>query len=158
MDATIKTMDQTYSERLAAAMKAAKCSTSGLSDALGISYQAVKKVLDGKSASLTAENNAKAAKHLKASSDWLATGEGQMTIPSLTTPNIKFSLPAEDEADIVAALRVLDDHLKGLSPVLVDAGREVLRKWATGVASIDEVANALEAMALASETMQKKAD
>lgn len=86
---------------------------------------------------------------------WLATGEGEMR-PSSITPNIKFSLPPEDEADIVAALRTLDAHLNALSPMLLDAGREVLRKWATGTASVDEVANALEAMSLASQSMEKK--
>lgn len=67
-----------YGERLEAAMKARSVTTQQLADKLGISYQAVKKVLDGKSAAFTAPNNVYAARFLKISSDWLATGEGVM--------------------------------------------------------------------------------
>lgn len=67
-----------YTERLACAMKHAGASKPALAKAVGISYQAVKKVLDGGSRSLTAENNAKAARFLGVSSHWLATGEGEM--------------------------------------------------------------------------------
>lgn len=45
---------------------------------LDISYQAVKKVLDGKSAAFSAPNHAKAAIALNVSSDWLALGTGAM--------------------------------------------------------------------------------
>ena len=44
---------------------------------LGITYQAVKKVVDGKTGSFTAQNNARAATMLRVSSDWLASGRGQ---------------------------------------------------------------------------------
>lgn len=49
-----------------------------LSKALGISYVAVKKVLDGQTKAFTAENNSLAASFLGVSPDWLATGEGTM--------------------------------------------------------------------------------
>ena len=49
-----------------------------LSKALGISYVAVKKVLDGQTKAFTAENNSLAASFLGVSPDWLATGEGSM--------------------------------------------------------------------------------
>ncbi len=49
-----------------------------LSKALGISYVAVKKVLDGQTKAFTAENNSIAASFLGVSPDWLATGEGDM--------------------------------------------------------------------------------
>lgn len=49
-----------------------------LSKALGISYVAVKKVLDGQTKAFTAENNSLAASFLGVSPDWLATGEGDM--------------------------------------------------------------------------------
>ena len=47
-----------------------------LSDALDSTYQAVKKVVDGKSSAFNATNNAKAARHLNVSGDWLALGLG----------------------------------------------------------------------------------
>lgn len=82
-------MNTNYSERLALAMKQGVCSSSALASALGVSYQAIKKVLDGKSNALTAENNAKAARFLKVSSHWLATGEGQMQANEM--PNVRLS-------------------------------------------------------------------
>lgn len=75
--------------------------------------------------------------------------------PSHTTPNIKFSM-GDDQAPIVQALESLDAHLKALAPVFQDSGREVLRKWAVGAATVQEVADALEAMALASESLSGK--
>lgn len=69
-----------YKDRLAKAMAVAKVKTQALADALGISYQAVKKVLDGKSAAFDTVNNSKAAKFLGISSDWLAREEGAMVV------------------------------------------------------------------------------
>lgn len=71
-----------YSERLSAAMRSRGVSTQQLADRLMISYQAVKKVLDGKSAAFSAANNAKAARALAVSSEWLATGDGVMDVVS----------------------------------------------------------------------------
>ena len=68
-----------YSERLKAAMARAQIKTRALSDAIGMSYQGVKKVIDGKSNAFSAENNSRAAAALGVSPDWLATGQGQMT-------------------------------------------------------------------------------
>lgn len=45
---------------------------------LGVSYVAVKKVLDGLTRAFTAENNSRAAAFLGVNPDWLATGEGEM--------------------------------------------------------------------------------
>ena len=68
-----------YSERLKAAMARAQIKTRTLSDAIGMSYQGVKKVIDGKSNAFSAENNSRAAAVLGVNPDWLATGQGQMT-------------------------------------------------------------------------------
>ena len=75
-----------------------------------------------------------------------------------TKANIKFSMPSEDQTPIAQALQSLDSHLKALAPVLQDSGREVLRKWAIGAATVEEVANAFQAMALASTSMSGKKD
>jgi phage repressor protein C with HTH and peptisase S24 domain len=53
-----------------------------LARAMGISYQAVKKVLVGDSASFNAQNNANAAAALKVHSDWLSQGLGDMRLPA----------------------------------------------------------------------------
>lgn len=68
-----------YSERLGASMKQAGMSVARLASRLGISYQAVKKVVDGKSRAFSAENNARAAALLDVNPDWLATGKGEMS-------------------------------------------------------------------------------
>lgn len=67
-----------YSDRLEAAMQRAGVKTRQVAEALGVSYQAVARLLDGKSKAFTAENNSKAAAFLKVSPDWLASGKGEM--------------------------------------------------------------------------------
>lgn len=71
-------MIEEYKDRLAAAMAHAVVTTTQLSKELGISYQAVKAVIDGKSRGFGIENNSRAARILGVSGDWLATGEGRM--------------------------------------------------------------------------------
>jgi transcriptional regulator with XRE-family HTH domain len=65
-----------YSDRLVWAMAQADFDTTKLSKALGLSYQAVKKVEQGKSKSLSAYNNQIAADVLGVNARWLATGIG----------------------------------------------------------------------------------
>lgn len=67
-----------YGERLAAALRARNVTISQLATEMGVSYQAVKRVIDGLSKAFSAANNTKAASCLKISPDWLATGQGQM--------------------------------------------------------------------------------
>lgn len=66
-----------YKDRLTKAMGKA-VTVQQLAAELHLSYQAVKKVVDNKTGSFNAENNAKAAKFLGVRSDWLATGEEPM--------------------------------------------------------------------------------
>lgn len=75
-----------YRDRLTAAMKAANVSASKLAEGLNTSYQAVKKVIDGKSTAFNAANNALAARLLGVSSDWLALGEGDMKSGAVAAP------------------------------------------------------------------------
>lgn len=67
-----------YAERLNVALKARNTSISQLAAGMGVSYQAVKRVLDGLSKAFSAANNTKAAAFLRINPDWLATGEGEM--------------------------------------------------------------------------------
>lgn len=77
---TIATMVD-YCERLKLALRQSGYTTQMLADALGISYQAAKKALDGKTKAFTASNNQKAANLLGVSAEWLATGEsGQFVL------------------------------------------------------------------------------
>ncbi len=65
-----------YSERLTWALNNSGATITELAEYLGTSYQAAKKVVDGKSSAFNAANNAKAAQFLKVSGDWLALGVG----------------------------------------------------------------------------------
>jgi transcriptional regulator with XRE-family HTH domain len=65
-------------ERLAQALSARGKTIQQLADALGLTYQAIKKVIDGKTTALTAANTFAAAEALKISAEWLATGQGEM--------------------------------------------------------------------------------
>lgn len=52
------------------------CNTRKLADVLGVSYQSVKKVMEGSSHAFNVENHHKAADFLNVSARWLALGEG----------------------------------------------------------------------------------
>lgn len=67
-----------YWQRISAALKHARITQKELQEGLKISYQAMKKLEDGKTKSLSAENNARAARILDVNSYWLATGEETM--------------------------------------------------------------------------------
>lgn len=75
-----------YKDRLAKAMADAKVGVAELAKELGVSYQAVKKVLTGGTKSLSAKNNAKAARFLKVDADWLATGTPPPPKPAAPAP------------------------------------------------------------------------
>lgn len=79
-------VENTYGARLAQAMAAAQITAKALADRLGISYQAVRKAMDGRSKSLSAENNSRAAAVLGVSPDWLATGLGSREPSESTRP------------------------------------------------------------------------
>ena len=66
-----------YKERLMHAMALAGRRTKDLQLHLGVTYQAMKSLEDGKTKALSVENNARAARFLDVDAFWLATGEGQ---------------------------------------------------------------------------------
>lgn len=74
-----------YSARLKAAMDKRGVTVSALAGGMGVSYQAVKRVLDGLSKAFSAANNTKAAAFLSVRPDWLATGEGLMDTTAFDT-------------------------------------------------------------------------
>ena len=105
-------MIEDYKDRLGTAMKNAGVDLAMFAAALGISYQAVKKIVDGKSSAFTAHNNSKAAKFLSVNTDWLATGEGEM-----------FRTDAQQDKQITAPKTGYLSHeqiLKGLAMRIAD--------------------------------------
>jgi transcriptional regulator with XRE-family HTH domain len=65
-----------YDERFSGLLRERGITARAMADRLQVSYQAVKKIVDGKSKMMAADNNARAAAILDVDSDWLATGEG----------------------------------------------------------------------------------
>lgn len=114
----------TYKERIAAAMGGPEVSSQAvhaLAKALGVSYTAIKKVVDpeGKSKTLTAENNAKAAKYLRVNADWLATGKGEMR--GAVASNNGAAAPAPKEDELLLALTVVAKAIEPTSTIVRDA-------------------------------------
>lgn len=98
-----------YGERLADAMKAKKITTTELAREMGISYQAVKKVLNG--GAFGKDNNILAAKVLGVYSDWLATGKGRRVAPPVTgEPNAIYEIkPSFPGIPVVGTAKLGDD-------------------------------------------------
>lgn len=86
-----------YKDRLQQAMTLRSVEKQELANAIGISYQAVRKVLLGLSGAFTAANNAKAASFLRVSPDWLAAGIGAMELPSDAASEVVCAADATDQ-------------------------------------------------------------
>lgn len=65
-------------ERLHHAMKARGVSIARLAGDIGISYQGIRKIVRGETASMNSDTLSKVSQYLRIRSDWLATGEGDM--------------------------------------------------------------------------------
>lgn len=95
---TLGGMWDDYQARLQWAMAEAKETISTLHPKLGISYQAMKKVVTGGTKRLASHNHTEAARLLKVDPRWLATGEG--------TPHANAAWPLSHE--LLAELRKAD--------------------------------------------------
>lgn len=99
-------MNNTYGERLAAALRSSGKSRLALSDAVGVSVQAIGSVVNGYTKAMTAENNAKAAAFLGCDPNWLATGKGSMAAAMEPVATYGESAPSEDEFALVPQLDI----------------------------------------------------
>lgn len=77
-----------YKERLQAALGEAGVDEHTLAKGIGVTYQAIYKVIKGTSKSLSAANNDAAATFLGVSSTWLSTGKGPMRLPNINVKNV----------------------------------------------------------------------
>lgn len=102
-------MVEDYSARLKQAMDAAGVDIPGFSKSLGISYQALRKALNG--GRLGMQNHAKAAKMLGVSGDWLATGKGERKTTNAPAPTKGdvYEAPTADEWVMLTNYRKLLD-------------------------------------------------
>lgn len=96
-------VDNTYAQRLDEAMRDAGVSVTALAAALGVSYQAVRKVLNGQTKSLTARNNQAAADHLGVRAAWLATGDGQKHGREFLDPGLAGGLAVREPGNVARA-------------------------------------------------------
>lgn len=96
----------------------------------------------------------KIAKALGVSHDWLADGEGQMQPVGgqVEAPNVT-TLPAPALRGLAGALAEVQAAVDGLSPLLQDAGRTVLRKWLDSQASLTDVVATIEGLQQTSATL-----
>ncbi len=110
-----------FSGRLKQAIDTRGVTVAELARGMGVTYQAVKRVLDGLSKSFSAENNAKAAGFLQVSPDWLATGQGSM---ELSRPD-PVEIELENNPDYPAIRRVRFKLSAGVTGFGVDPIDEV---------------------------------
>jgi len=114
-----------YADRLSAAMNASGVTTTALAKAMGVSYQAVKRVLEGKSKAFTAANNSEAARILGVSARWLAMGRGHMRDEDASadgTLEHVGSAPAAKRVPVAGMARMGDDGWYEVVEVLGSAG------------------------------------
>lgn len=138
----------TLAQRLDAAMKAKSVKIPALVAVAGMTYQGIKKVLDGKTASLKYDNLIPIASFLGVNPDWLATGEGPMTPGQQPAPR-----PAPVAIDQPSALTAAD-HLRALVDVFAsapDSTRDTVAMLAAGAiknpATLPDCVRAIEALA-----------
>jgi hypothetical protein len=98
-----------YQGRIARAMAESGLGVGALADGIGVTYQAIKKVVDGSTKMLAADNNVRAARLLGVNSEWLATGEGSPTPWPLSPELLQRIAESEDPGKIENELRVRFD-------------------------------------------------
>ncbi|WP_156774010.1 helix-turn-helix transcriptional regulator [Bordetella bronchialis] len=119
-----------YSDRLREAMEDAGYDPTSLAKHLRVSYQAVKKVLDGKSNAFNAINHAEAARLLNVSSDWLALGDVPKTRSGGEPVGARESWPFK-RTDISRLSSLPEGDLSYLEGRLAEALSEIERGAAT---------------------------
>ena len=105
-----------YATRLKSAMDAAGVSVQALANHLGVTYQAVKAAINGRSRGLTAPNNARAAEKLGVSGHWLATGEGPRESTQVASKQVDLSA----HPDLIAVRRVAIKAQAGVTGYAVE--------------------------------------
>ena len=100
-----------YKDRLKLAMDAQKVSRQKLADVLGISYQAVRKVLLGESAGFDLANHNAACAFLGVHSDWLLTGRGPKDLGQRTEAHWRDGEASRQAINLRDALKLLGDAL-----------------------------------------------
>ena len=128
----------TIASRLAAAMKAKGVKIPALVKVTGMTYQGIKKILDGKTASIHADNLFAMAAHLGVDPHWLATGEGEMLRPeAIDVPSRWVDEPQPERAALgmTTALPTLAQALDALASAFAHTPESTRNTVATLTAS-----------------------
>jgi len=99
-----------YWDRLGPELDALKMTRQQFADAIGVSYQAVKKVADG--GALGSTNNLRAAQVLKVNPLWLATGKGPKNPAEPMQGYTPLPAPGGGTVSLDAAIAVLADAIE----------------------------------------------
>lgn len=139
-----------YWSRLKPEMDAKGVTKAALSRKLGISYQAIKKVVDG--GAFGVENNFKAARLLGLSPEWLSSGKGPKNAPAFSsasqTEGLGANYPNASRANTLTEHMVaLEIALDALPDLLKVSGRDVLSKWVRGEIDARKAAGDLDELA-----------
>lgn len=120
-----------YSERLKWAM-GDRVSVQQLADHLRITYQAVKKVVDGKTKAFSVEHHHRAAEYLAVDARWLGTGVGSPKPSPALQANAGDRFTVEDVGGVYqdSATKEAITILQSLTPERRSAALEMLRLFA----------------------------
>lgn len=106
-------------ERLHHAMKARSVSIAKLAKDTDVSYQGIRKIVRGETASMNSETLSKVSQYLRIRSDWLSTGEGDMDASA--SPSMHVVGIDEDTDAPVDSIRVMRLRLRaGVSGFAVE--------------------------------------
>ena len=145
VEPTIATMVD-FAARLRLAMDAVQMDEHALAKALDVSYQAIKKAINGKSKSFGSANNARAAQALGVRPDWLALGTGEMR-ESNTTSKLHESLgPEPAPTGLHATLMALGAALSSCDVADREIASAVLKNLALQPERAAEFADKLEGL------------
>ncbi|VTU25260.1 transcriptional repressor DicA [Variovorax sp. PBS-H4] len=118
----------TLGERLQSAMDARGVTVSRLAKAVGMSYQGIKKIVDGKTQGMSADNLMATAAFLSVNAEWLRTGAGERD--SASAPAAPRSI-SESQWALLEDFEMLPDDEKQALRTTLKAKADHVRKIVT---------------------------
>lgn len=139
----------TLASRLAHAMAERGRKITPLAEAAGMTYQGVKKILDGKTATIKADSLFPMAHYLKVDPTWLSTGEGTMSAGGGLVVGGPQAALTTAAPTLTQALEVLAAHMDNLSEADREAAAQSLQTLARAPDSAKAKAGALASLGAA---------
>lgn len=138
-------MPTDFGKRIKAARKHAGLTQVELSKAIDIKQSSLSHL---ENTAFCSTHTTQIAKACKVDPNWLATGEGEMLLPTedVGGSSVVTTLSTRAPRGLAVLLVELQAIIKGLSPLLQDAACVVLTKWLNGQANLDDVVATIESM------------